>query len=288
MPGVKNIARKPEWLNKKIDLVKIRRIKQLLANLSLNTICEEAGCPNISECFDEGVASFLILGDTCSRNCGFCGVKKGRPKEVDSGEPPRVALAVRHLGLKHVVITSVTRDDLPDGGAFLFAETVSEIRKTGKDIKCEVLVPDFNGSRASLKTVLDAGPDIFAHNVETVRRLYAKVRKKADYALSLGLLKDAKAINRNIFTKSGIMLGLGEKEEEVLGLFRELRSAGCDFLSIGQYLSPDLNSFPVQEFIHPDKFSFYKKEARKTGFRHVESGPYVRSSYLADRYASAG
>ncbi len=285
--------RKPAWLNKKIDFRKCRDLDILFKDLNLNTICQQAKCPNISECFSQGVASFLILGNICSRDCRFCAVDKGIPQDVDFAEPKRVAEAVRILGLRHVVITSVSRDDLADGGASMFAETVIEIRKTRfadsarrvhKDATVEVLVPDFNAKVESIQKVVNAKPDIFAHNLETVHRLYVEVRKGADYIRSLNVLGAAKKLNKNIYTKSGIMLGLGENEQEVLDLFCDLRKTECDFLSIGQYLAPSFRHFKVREYIKPEKFLFYKNKARELGFGHIESGPYVRSSYLAHRY----
>jgi lipoic acid synthetase len=278
--------RKPSWLKKKIDLKSCRRVKTLLKRFRLNTVCEEALCPNISECFGAGVATFLILGKRCTRNCGFCAIAKGIPEPVDYGEPGRVAGAVAALGLRHVVVTSVTRDDLPDGGAEIFAAAIREIKKLDKDIKVEVLVPDFKGRAKSIKEVLDSRCDIFAHNVETVPSLYGTVRRGADYELSLRVLETAKKIRPEINTKSGLMLGLGERKREVLDVLAGLRDAGCDFLSIGQYLAPSrLHSF-VKEFVTPEEFSSYKKEALKMGFKHVESAPYVRSSYMACRYTA--
>ena len=276
--------RKPTWLNKKIDFQKCENLNILFKKYGLNTVCHEARCPNVSECFSKGVATFLILGNVCTRNCDFCAVSKGDPETVDLSEPLRVAQAVKALSLKHIVITSVTRDDLSDGGSGLFADTIDEIRKLNKDTRIEVLVPDFKGEKKSLKEVADREPHIFAHNLETVSRLYQKVRKKANYILSLDILKTVKEMNKNIRTKSGIMVGLGEKTEEVLKTFTDIRMAGCDFLSIGQYLAPSFKHFPVKEYIEPEKFEYYKKEAIKLEFVHVESAAYVRSSYMASRY----
>lgn len=276
--------RKPAWLNKKIDFRKCRDLDILFKNLNLNTICQQAKCPNISECFSQGVASFLILGNICSRDCRFCAVDKGTPQDVDSAEPKRVAEAVRILGLRHIVITSVTRDDLANGGASIFVDTIIEIGKIDRGTVVEVLVPDFKGNIESIQKVINAKPDIFAHNLETIPRLYAEIRKEANYRRSLNVLESAKKLNKNIYTKSGIMLGLGEDEQEVLDLFCDLRKAECDFLSIGQYLAPSFRHFKVREYIKPEKFLFYKNKARELGFSHIESGPYVRSSYLAHRY----
>ncbi|MCK4858984.1 MAG: lipoyl synthase [Candidatus Omnitrophica bacterium] len=276
--------RKPRWLNKRIDFKKCQYLTILLKNLNLNTICQEARCPNISECFSEGVASFLILGRICSRNCRFCAVGKGIAQGVDLDEPQRVAKAAKILGLKHIVLTSVTRDDLTDGGAGIFADSIDKMRKANKDIVVEVLVPDFKGSVKLVRKVMDAKPDIFAHNLETVPRLYAEVRKDSDYLRSLSVLESAKRLNKKIYTKSAIMLGLGESEQEVFQLFSDLRRVKCDFLSIGQYLAPSLKHFRVKEYVQPEKFVYYKHKAQELGFLHIESGPYVRSSYLAHRY----
>jgi len=276
--------RKPPWLNKKINLKACHTLKLLLKDLKLHTICEEAGCPNISECFSKKTATFLILGDICTRNCRFCGVKKGKPCPVDEREPERVAEAVRRLNLRHVVITSVTRDDLPDGGAEQFAQTILSIKKVMPNIIIEVLIPDFKGNRQAIERVIKAGPDVIGHNIETVPRLYPDVRQAADYFRSLEVLKAVKTLSNGIYTKSGLMLGLGEEEGEVLEAFKALREADCGFLSLGQYLPPSSKSFPVKEYIHPDKFNYYKEKALSLGFLYVASGPYVRSSYLAEEY----
>jgi lipoyl synthase len=281
------MARKPAWLNKKIDLRKCEALNRILKEFELNTVCQEAKCPNMSECFFEGVATFLILGKICTRGCKFCAVDKGAPKKPDPGEPARIAKAVKTLNLKHVVITSVTRDDLKDGGAGTFYDTIKAINKMDKNIKIEVLVPDFKGNIESIRKVVSAGPDIFAHNVETVPSLYDKVRKGADYKLSLEVLKAATVIGGHVYTKSGLMLGLGEKEEDILNVFSDLRRAGCDFLSIGQYLSPSLKHVIVDEYIPPEKFGYYKRKAEEAGFLYVESGSYVRSSYLASKYLTS-
>ncbi len=275
---------RPEWLNKRIDFKKTRELEGLFKRLRLNTVCREAFCPNIAECFEQGVATFLILGNTCTRGCVFCAVKKGAPTTLDREEPRRVRDAVKILGLKHVVITSVTRDDLRDGGAGPFAETIEEIKKIGENITIEALVPDFKGEIDPLRAVITARPDILAHNVETVPRIYVEVRKGADYRCSLALLMKVKELKGEIYTKSGLMLGLGEEEGEVLSVMRDLREARCDFLSIGQYLAPTPDHIQVKEYIEPGRFAFYKEEARRMGFLSVQSGPYVRSSYLADRY----
>jgi len=282
------ILKKPPWLNKKISLKKTHTLSGIFSRLELNTVCKEAQCPNIGECFSKRTATLLILGNICTRNCGFCAVKKGVPEKVDSNEPERVSHAVKELKLKHAVITSVTRDDLSDGGAEIFSKTISLLKKLDKNLKIEVLVPDFKAEPASIKKVVSAKPDIFAHNLETVPRLYAKIRKGADYKRSLEVLKKAKALSENLYTKSGLMLGLGETKKEVLEVFTDLREAGCDFLSLGQYLAPSKKHYPVKEFIRPDIFDELKKQAQSLGFKHVESAPYVRSSYSADQYINRG
>jgi lipoic acid synthetase len=275
------VLRKPPWLNKKIDFKKSHQLTHLLRDLKINTVCEESLCPNISECFGRATATFLILGDICTRNCRFCNIKKGKPKELDSGEPWRLSEAVRRMGLKHVVITSVTRDDLPDGGAEAFRRTILNVRRL--KVRVEVLIPDFRGNYKAIKKVIEADPDIIGHNLETVPRLYPALRD-ADYAVSLEVLRFIKQSSPYIFTKSGLMLGLGETEQEVLGVFRDLGRLNCDFLSIGQYLAPSAEHYPVKEYILPEKFAYYEEKARSFGLRYVLSGPYVRSSYHAQDY----
>lgn len=275
---------RPAWLNKKIDLRACSKTKESLRGLNVETVCEQAMCPNIGECFSRGEATFLILGKHCTRMCSFCNIDKGRPVSPDSDEPKRVAEAVYKFKLKHVVITSVTRDDLPDGGAMIFADTVRSIRKISPKVSIEVLIPDFLLSLDSLKIVIDSSPDIIAHNVETVPSLYAAARQGADYSRSLGVLYHVKLISPGSKTKSGIMLGLGEKEEEVLSVMKDLRSIGCDFLSIGQYLAPSKRHHPVKEYVAPEMFRLYKEKGMEFGFAHVESAPYVRSSYMAADY----
>lgn len=277
---------RPSWLDKKINVRLNSRLENILKDAGLNTICQEAFCPNISECFSKGVATFLILGNVCTRNCSFCAVGRGDAKKLDPHEPKRVAEAVVKLGLKHVVITSVTRDDLTDGGASVFRDTIIEVRKISRHIKIEVLTPDFNGDPKAIKQITGAAPDIFGHNIETVPGLYKEVRPEADYKRSISVLKTVKMLNSAIYTKSGIMLGLGEDEGEVISILRDLRSVGCDFLSIGQYLSPSKNHYHVKEYIIPEKFDFYKTKAYELGFKYVESSPYTRSSYLAGNYLS--
>ena len=254
--------------------------------MRLDTVCEQAMCPNIGECFSRNVATFLILGRNCTRMCSFCNIGKAQPLEPDLDEPNRVAQAVARLGLKHVVITSVTRDDLADGGAGIFAKTVLSIKRNSPDVTIEVLIPDFKLSQSSLKVVVESGPQIIAHNIETVPSLYQVVRQGADYLRSLDLLRIIKEASPALKTKTGLMLGLGEKEEEVTAVMEDLRSVRCDFLSIGQYLAPSQAHYPVKEYIAPEQFDYYKEKGRKLGFLHIESSPYVRSSYMAAEYLS--
>jgi len=279
------IQRKPEWLRKKVNPGEQTEMRQLLGELRLNTVCQQALCPNISECFSCGQATFLILGRNCTRQCGFCNVEKTPPLPVDPQEPGRIAEAVARLRLSHVVITSPTRDDLPDGGAGLYAATVTAIRAAAPRTKIELLVPDFMGDRSSLQSVLESRPDILGHNVETIPRLYA-VRSGADYVRSLALLRASRELAPEIPTKSGIMLGMGEEEVEVQQVMRDLRGVGCAYLSIGQYLAPSRQHYPVQEYLPPEIFVRLRTVGLDFGFSHVESGPYVRSSYHADKYAS--
>ena len=277
------IQRKPEWLRKKVNQGDQAGMRHLLGELRLNTVCQQALCPNISECFSCGQATFLILGTNCTRQCSFCNVEKTIPLPVDRDEPQRIAEAVSRLKLSHIVITSPTRDDLPDGGAGLYAATVAAIRDSSPGTRIELLVPDFMGDGDSLKAVLDSRPDILAHNVETVPRLY-HVRSGADYQRSLDLLRLSDQLASSVPTKSGIMLGMGEREDEIVEVMKDLRRAGCVYLSIGQYLAPSREHYPVQEYIHPEAFQRLGRMARDLGFTHVESGPYVRSSYHAGQY----
>ena len=277
---------KPEWLDKKINFKSCAVMQENLRDLDVVTVCEQALCPNATECFSKKEAAFLILGSICTRHCSFCNIEKATPLPLDLGEPGRVAEAVKHLGLKHVVITSVTRDDLGDGGAEFFAQTVKCIRESSFEVKIEILVPDFGHSLKSLKTVINSKPDIIAHNLETVPSLYQEVRKGANYFGSLNLLRMVNDLSLGIKIKSGLMLGLGESQEEVFLVMKDLRSVGCDFLSIGQYLSPTKQHYPVKEYITPEQFSNYKKEGKQLGFLHIESAPYVRSSYKASEYLS--
>jgi len=270
----------PEYLKKKIDMAELHKMKAKLRGHDLHTVCESAKCPNICECFSKKVATFMILGDKCTRSCAFCSVlKDGSTNEPDFEEPKRVASMAESLELKHVVVTSVTRDDLPDGGAEIFAKTIQEIKKLG--MKAEVLVPDFKCDPDSVRTVVKAKPHIFAHNLETVKRLYPEVRKGADYYKSIQVLAFAKELDENLITKSGIMVGLGEGDDEVIELMHDLQKIQCDSIFIGQYLQPTRKNIKVNEYIEPSKFEFYKKKAYEFGFRYVQSGPFVRSSYLS-------
>lgn len=275
--------RKPDWLKIKLRGGQDRgQTEEILKRLSLNTVCREADCPNLMECFCRKTATFMILGKVCTRNCTFCNVSKGSTENVDPEEPSRVAAAVKELGLNHVVITSVTRDDLDDGGAGHFAKVIGEIKKIGSGATVEVLIPDFKGSISALSKVAEAGPDIIGHNIETVERLYPEVRPMASYHRSLEVLKNISQMNNGILAKSGIMAGLGEKKEEMIKTFGDLRSAGCSILTVGQYLAPSGKHHPVVEFIHPDLFEEYKRIGYEMGFRFVASAPLVRSSYHAD------
>jgi len=277
------VERKPEWLQKRVNSGEQAGMRALLGELRLNTVCQQALCPNISECFRCGQATFLILGRHCTRHCSFCNVDKAEPQPVDSGEPARVAEAVARLRLSHVVITSPTRDDVPDGGASLYAATVAAIRAVSPATRIEPLIPDFRGDRKSLATVMASGPDMVAHNVETVPRLY-HIRSGADYVRSLEVLHTCRDLSPKTPVKSGIMLGMGEAADEVVQVFGDLREAGCAYLSIGQYLAPSRNHYPVQEYVRPEVFEALRQTALDLGFVHVESGPYVRSSYHAGEY----
>lgn len=276
--------RKPDWLKIKFqDPAQINKVEKLLESLSLHTVCAEATCPNRLECFSKGTATFMILGSVCTRNCRFCDVEKGRPDLVDPNEPENLAKACKELKLRHVVITSVTRDDLPDGGADQFVRCIEKVRELNPRTSIEVLIPDLQGNEDALAKIVAAAPEIINHNVETVPNLYPTVRPMADYRQSLQVLANVKKMNPKIFTKSGIMVGLGEKEEEVVRLFADLRDVDCDLLTVGQYLQPSKKHHPVIEYVHPDIFKDYEKVAYDMGFRHVASGPFVRSSYNAEQ-----
>ena len=277
-------TRKPEWLKIKFSHPgRLTEIKSMLRRLSLHTVCEEAACPNMMECFGRKTATFMILGKNCSRNCRFCNVHGGVPEPVDELEPKHVAEAVAELGLKHVVVTSVTRDDLPDGGAKHFARVIQRLAPL--QVTVEVLIPDFQGDSSALARVVEAGPSIVNHNVETVPRLYPEVRPQAKYERSLHLLSEAKSLDSKVYTKSGFMLGLGETKDEVLAVLQDLRSVDCDVLTIGQYLAPSTEHYPVAEYVHPDVFAKYQDMAYDMGFVHAVAGPLVRSSYHADEFA---
>lgn len=275
--------KKPDWLKIKLKgSVNSGNVSNILKKYSLNTVCNEAGCPNKGECFNRGTATFMILGKNCTRNCRFCKVSKAEPEKVNLMEPSNIAKAVKEMDLKHTVITSVTRDDLEDGGAGHFASTILEIRKFCPNVTIEVLIPDFKGDNAALKKVVEAKPDIINHNVETVPELYAAVRPMAVFQRSVELLRCVKEIKNNILTKSGFMVGLGEKEEQVIVLLKTLRNVNCDLITIGQYLQPSREHYDVVEYVHPDQFKKYEEIALNLGFKHVESGPLIRSSYHAE------
>jgi len=277
------IKRKPDWIRTKIfDTQNFFKTKDLINKQKLHTVCEEASCPNISECWSKKHATFMIMGDTCTRACAFCNVKTGKPTYLDSQEPNKIALATKELNLKHVVITSVDRDDLEDGGAMHFSKVIQEIRKYNKNTTIEVLTPDFLRKGDSYKKVVMANPDVFNHNIETVPSLYKKVRPGSKYFSSVELLNSAKQINKKIFTKSGIMLGLGETKNEVIQVMDDLLSANVDFLTIGQYLQPTTKHFPLQRYVHPHEFKELKELALSKGFLIVASSPLTRSSYHAD------
>jgi len=281
------VLRKPKWLSsKKLGARNAVEIKRILRKYNLHTVCENAKCPNQGECFENGTATFMILGETCTRNCTFCAVDKTSSNltAVDSNEPKAIAELSKELGLKHVVVTTVTRDDLPDGGASQFIEVIHKIRKIcDPEVSIELLISDLNGDMNQVQKIAIASPDVLNHNIETLPRLYPQVRPMADFQRSLNVLRTAKSSNISIFTKSGFMVGLGEQQDEVLDLLRELRKAEVDIITIGQYIAPSKKHYPVVEYVHPDIFSFYKEQAEKMGFKLVESAPLVRSSYHAER-----
>ena len=282
---------KPEWLRIRLgDPTNQNHLLKLIQGLNLHTVCQEAKCPNIFECWSDRTATFMLGGDICTRHCGFCAVGKGAPGALDEAEPRNVAAAVRHLNLAHTVITSVNRDDLPDGGAAHWAETISQVRAMNPSCKIEVLIPDFNGDEAALNKVLDARPDVLNHNTETIARLYRRVRPDADYRQSLTLLKRA-AERRDraqpeMLTKSGIMVGLGEEFDEVVELMKDLRAASCDIMTIGQYLQPHARRLPVERYVTPEEFNRWHEIGMTMGFKHVQSSPLTRSSYHAREQAS--
>jgi lipoic acid synthetase len=279
---------RPDWLKVRLpNSPRYFSLKELVREHRLNTVCEDARCPNIGECWGAGTATFMILGDVCTRACGFCAVKTGRPPQYDTDEPRRVAEALRKLGLHYAVITSVDRDDLEDGGAFIFAETIRLSRQACPNIRLEVLIPDFKGDIRALRTVAEARPDVLAHNVETVPRLYRTARAGSRYGRSLAHLCNAKSFGFEIVTKSSIMLGLGERPEEVRDVMKDLRESRVDIVTLGQYLQPSREHLPVERFYTPDEFAAFRAFGMSLGFRHVESGPLVRSSYHAEKQASA-
>ncbi len=289
------VNRFPPWIAKRLSLApsdknsgetQVYKTRNLLRRLDLHTVCEGARCPNLWECFAESTATFMILGKICTRNCKFCSVAKGSPLPVDRKEPKRIAQAVKKLRLNHVVITSVTRDDLPDRGASQFFSTITEVRSINPDVIIEVLIPDFAGSRERINQVLEARPDIIGHNLETMPSLYRKVRPGASYERSLKLLELVKILQPDIYTKSSLMLGLGEKKQEILRVMEDLRRINCDILTMGQYLQPSSSHLEVRRFIPPGEFEEYKKIAEKMGFLFVASAPFVRSSYRASEFSN--
>ncbi len=278
--------RKPRWLKVRLPQGKnYQDVRTIVEEHRLHTVCASARCPNVGECWSRRTATFMILGNICTRRCGFCAVKTGRPTELDLEEPYRVAEAVARLNLRHAVITSVNRDELRDGGAGIFAETIRQIRLRVPSCRVEVLTPDFKGEEEALNIIAEAAPDIFNHNVETVPRLYRIVRPQARYDRSLYVLDTMK--RRGLVTKSGLMVGIGERPEEVIGVLRDLRRAGVDIVTIGQYLQPTPEHLPVDRYVAPEEFDWYRKEGLALGFTHVESGPLVRSSYHADEQMAA-
>ncbi|HVH86220.1 MAG TPA: lipoyl synthase [Terriglobales bacterium] len=279
---------KPEWLKARAPVGEnYHELKKLARKLELHTVCESAQCPNIGECWNHRTATFMLLGNLCTRRCGFCAVPKGKPEPIDFDEPRRVAEAVATLGLKHTVITSVNRDDDNIGAATIFAETIREVRRQAPGCQVEVLIPDFQGREDALKIVLEARPEVLNHNTETVPRLYRAVRSGARYERTVRLLENVKTIAPGMVSKTGVMVGIGESTDELLDVFRDLAAVQVDILTIGQYLRPSRDHLPIARYYHPEEFRFLKVEALKTGFRHVESGPLVRSSYHAHEQAES-
>lgn len=283
------LPRKPSWIRAKAPVSpEVNRLKKILREQKLHTVCEEASCPNLGECFGNGTATFMIMGDICTRRCPFCDVGHGRPNPLDTDEPKHMAETIKAMGLRYVVITSVDRDDLKDGGASHFVECIQEARKLNPTLEIEILVPDFRGRMdVAVAIMSEAPPNVFNHNLETVPRLYKQARPGSDYAHSLNLIKNFKAAHPDVSTKSGLMVGLGETNDEILDVMRDLRSHDCDMLTIGQYLQPSVHHHPVERFVHPDDFKMFEEEGYKMGFNHVASGPMVRSSYHADEQAHA-
>ncbi len=280
---LENNLKKPEWLKKTVSLnnSNINQVQNLLTNLKLNTVCQSAKCPNIFECFSKKTATFMLMGNICTRNCAFCGVRSGKPQNLDKFEPKNIAEAVREMGLNYIVLTSVTRDDLEDGGAKHFAETVREIKSADPNIKVECLIPDFKRNKENLKILLDVKPDVLNHNLETIKRNYKTIRDHANYNESLNILKNSKDIDPGILTKSGFMLGLGEEMEEISELLQDLESINCDIVTIGQYLQPSKDNYPVQKYYSPEEFEKIKNLASSLKFKSVVAGIFVRSSYKA-------
>jgi len=281
--------RRPSWLRVRYQPTpEIERLHVLVRDLRLHTVCQSAGCPNLPECWSRGTATFMIGGDHCTRRCGFCDVTTGRPAPLDPAEPARVGEAIRDLGLSFAVVTAVARDDVPDGGAAHFAATVAAVRERAPDCRIELLIPDFKGSAVSLSTVLEAGPDVLNHNLETVERLQRSVRPAGRYARSLDLLARSRRLRPEIPTKTGIMLGLGEREDEIRQVLRDIAAHGCRLLTIGQYLQPSPDHLPIERYATPEEFAAWEREALALGFDEVASGPLVRSSYRAERLAGSG
>jgi lipoic acid synthetase len=277
-------TRKPEWLKVRFPAGdRHQKLQRLMREQGLHTVCEEARCPNIGECWNAGTATFMILGDVCTRSCGFCAVTTGRPGVIDQLEPYRLAKAVASLGLDYVVITSVNRDDLESGGAEIFASCIELVRRHDAEIRVEVLIPDFKGNRDALAQVVEARPFVLNHNIETAPRLYRRVRPQAVYERSLELIRRAKEMAPAMLTKSGFMVGLGETLDETIQVMRDLRAHGCDIVTVGQYLQPTKQHLPVERYWHPDEFEAFRDTGRELGFRHVEAGPLVRSSYHAEK-----
>ena len=280
--------RLPVWLKVKMPGgPNYSNLKKLMRQEGLHTVCEEARCPNIGECWERETATFMILGDTCTRACTYCAVKTGKPTGLELEEPLRLAQTVEKLQLKYAVITSVNRDDLADGGAFIFSQCITQIKKRTPRCKVEVLTPDFQGDIKALKSVIDSGPDTFNHNIETVRRVFPRIRAKGDYDLSLDVLANAKLINPECVTKSGMMVGLGETFEEIIDTMKDLRRVNCDLMTIGQYLRPTVKHSPISKWYTPQEFEELKDEGENLGFKHIASGPLVRSSYHADEQHTA-
>ena len=279
-------GKRPSWLKVRLSVNhNFRDLRKLVHESGLHTVCESAACPNIGECWANKALTFMILGNICTRSCGFCDVRTGKPGSVDIDEPDRVAKALAHIGLNYAVVTSVDRDDLVDGGAYAWAQTIRKIKKACPDMKLEVLTPDFKGDHDCIATVVEAGPDVFAHNIETSDRMHKLVRPQAKYLRSLDVLRHARDLGA--VTKSGIMVGLGETDDEVLETLQDLADHGVEIVSIGQYMRPSDNHLPVERWVHPDSFELFRVEGMKMGFAHVESGPLVRSSYRADTQAKA-